>query len=106
MASLLMTDGRFSYSMMFGSIIFLKGNADITIKSFERYLVRKVEQIDAYLLQKNMTERYGCRIDDRLELVYKLQGTQIYYDRILERLYANADLYDRELDRAKEIANE
>lgn len=50
MASLLMTDGRFSYSMMFDSIIFLKGNADITIKSFERYLVRKVEQIDAYLL--------------------------------------------------------
>ena len=51
-----------------------------------------------YDLQTEMTDRYGCRIDDRLDLIYKVQGTPIYHDRILDRFYANEAAYERDLD--------
>ena len=33
-----------------------------------------------------------------LLLIYKVQGEGIYYDSILDRLYANEEIYYRELE--------
>lgn len=102
-AHLLFSDERFSSGTMFGNIIFYKGHQNITIKSFEIDRIKAHGNIDTYDLMTELTERFGCKITDRLELVYKVQGTEIYYDKILDRLYANADTYYRELDAAEEL---
>ena len=83
---------------MFGNIILYKGREDITIKSFLKDRIREHGSIDTYDLVTELEERYGCRISDRLDLIYKVSGTEIYYDSILDRLYADEDTYYRELD--------
>jgi len=35
---------------------------------------------------------------DRSDLIVKVQNTEVYFDKILDRFYANADIYYRELD--------
>ena len=50
-----------------------------------------------------MEEIYGCRIPDRLDLIYKVDGTDIYYDKYLDRLYANTGVFNRELDETEGI---
>ena len=100
-ANLLISDERFSYGTMFGNIILYKGHESITIKSFETDRIRAHGSIDIYDLMTELTDRFGCRISDRFDLIYKVQGTEIYYDKFLDRLYANADTYYRELDAAE-----
>lgn len=97
-ANLLFSDERFSYGQMFGTIILYKGREDITIKSFVTDRIREHGSIDTYDLLTELEERYGCRISDRFDLIYKVNGTEIYHDSILDRLYANEDAYYRELD--------
>ena len=102
-ANLLISDERFSFGQMFGNIILYKGSESITIKSFEMNRIREYGSIDTYDLMSELTDRYGCKISEHMDVVYKIQGTEIYYDRILDRLYANYDVYDRELDRTEGI---
>lgn len=96
-ANLLTSDERFSYSRIFGSIILYKGTKDISIKSFESDIIRQHVSIDVYDLMSELTDYYGCRINDRLDLIYKVRGSEIYYDSFLDRLYANEDLYEQEV---------
>lgn len=97
-ANLLISDDRFSFGNMFGNLILFKGNRNITIKSFETDCVRKYGSIDAYDLMSELTDKFGCRISDKWEVIYKIQDTEVYYDRILDRLYANKDLYYDEFE--------
>ena len=97
-ANLLLSDSRFSYSRVFGNIVFYKGSADVTIKSFLVSLIRAQDKVDVYELMSQLSRTYGCHVDDQWDLIYKVQNTEVYYDRILDRLYANADLYYQELD--------
>ena len=102
-ANVLISDPRFSYAMTFGNIVFFKGKAEVTVKAFESSLIRQAGQIDAYDLLALMTERYGCVVKDKLDLVYKVHDTEIYYDRILDRFYANEACYLRDLDRTEDL---
>ena len=97
-ANLLLSDSRFSYSRVFNSMVFCKGTADVTIKSFLTALIRSHGSIDVYDLMSELSETYGCQVDDKWDVIYKVQNTEIYYDKILDRLYASADLYYQELD--------
>ena len=101
--NLLISDERFSFGQMFGNIILYKGSENITARSFETNLIRAYGSIDTYDLLTELTDRYGCKISEHMDVVYKIQGTEIYYDRILDRLYASYDVYDRELDRTEGI---
>ncbi len=97
-ANLLISDDRFSFATMFGNLIFYKGKENITIRSFEMHLIQKAGSLDVYDLMTALSDRYGCKVTERLDLIYKVQGTEVYYDRILDRLYANEDFYYSELD--------
>ena len=46
-----------------------------------------------------LTEKYGCKVSERSDVIYKIQDTEVYYDRILDRLYANKNLYYDELEK-------
>lgn len=99
-ANLLVSDDRFSFGNMFGNLILFKGNENITIKSFEIDRIRRYGSIDAYDLMSELTDKFGCRISDKWEIIYKVQDTEVYYDRILDRLYANKELYYNEFEEA------
>lgn len=97
-ASLLTSDERFSYTKAFSNIILFKGSERITVATFEEALIREQGSMDVYDLMSEMEETYGCRIPDRLDLIYKVDGTDVYYDKYLDRLYANTGVFNRELD--------
>jgi len=100
-ASLLTSDDRFSDTKAFGNILLYKGDKRITIQSFEESLIREHGGIDVYDLMTEMEETYGCRIPDRLDLIYKVGGTDVVYDKYMDRLYANTGILNRELDAAE-----
>lgn len=100
-ASLLTSDDRFSDTKAFGNILLYKGAERITIQSFEESLIREHGSIDVYDLMTEMEETYGCRITDRLDLIYKVGGTDVVYDKYMDRLYANTGILNRELDAAE-----
>lgn len=102
-ANLLISDDRFSYGQMYGTIILYKGHENISIKSFEMNCIWKHGSIDRFDLITELIDRYGCKISDYLDVIYKVRGTAIYYDKILDRFYANYDVYNCELDRAEGI---
>lgn len=102
-ANLLIADERFSFSRMFGTIILYKGKKDVTIKSCLNALIQKHRSVDILDLMDELENAYGCNPMDKTDLIYKTQGTEVYYDRYLERFYANQDLYYRELDEAEEV---
>ena len=102
-ASLLTSDERFSYSKAFSNIILFKGSERITVATFEEALIWEQGSMDVYDLMSEMEEIYGCRIPDRLDLIYKVDGTDIYYDKYLDRLYANTGVFNRELDETEGI---
>lgn len=97
-ANLLLSDERFSNTHVFGNIILYKGNADITIQSFLVDRICDHGWIDAYDLMTELEEVFACRLNDKGDIVYRLNNTAVYHDKILDRLYANADLYYRDLE--------
>ncbi|MBQ6719438.1 MAG: hypothetical protein IJN20_03690 [Oscillospiraceae bacterium] len=97
-ANLLISDERFSYTNAFGNIILCKERKDITIQSFLVNRICDHGWIDTYDLMTELEERFGCTPEDKWDIIYRLKNTQVYYDKILDRLYANVDLYYRDLD--------
>ena len=97
-ANLLHTDNRFSMCNMFKSIILYKGKENITIESMLVDRVLAHSRIDVYELIEELTDRFGCTIEERSDVTYRLKNTQIYHDKILDRLYANVDLYYENLE--------
>ena len=97
-ANLILADERFSYTYVFGNIMLYKGKKDIMIQSFLVDRVCAHGWIDTYDLMTELEERFACVPEDKWDITYRLNNTQIYYDKILDRLYANVDLYYRDLD--------
>ena len=98
-ANLLISDDKFSYAKMFGNIVFYKGTEEVTIKSFATDYIRRKRSIDIIDMMNDLNEIYGCTIKDKRYLTARIDGTGIFYDTILDRLYANKDLYYDELER-------
>lgn len=97
-ANVLLSDERFSYTNVFGNIILYKDKKDITIQSFLIDMVCAHDWIDVYDLMTELMERYGCTVSEKSDITYRLKNTMVYYDKILDRLYANVDLYYRDLE--------
>lgn len=95
-ANLLSFDPRFSFGTMFGNIILYKGSRNITIKSFGTKRIQAHQSIGAHELMQELKNRYGCKIADKLDIIYKVQKTEIYYHKGMDRFYANKQLYDLE----------
>ena len=97
--NLLISDERFSFGTMFGNLILFKGKENITIKSFEMNRIQEHGCIDTFDLMNELTDKYGCTIIDKSNILYKVQGTEIYYNEFLDKLYANKDAYYNELEK-------
>ncbi len=97
-ANLLISDERFSFVKMLGNIVFYSGDISLSVKSFVGALVNKAGKIDVYDLLNDLEETYGCVSADRSDVLEKMKGTAIYHDKTLDRLYANSDIYYREIE--------
>ena len=103
-ANLLISDGRFSFNSMFGTIILYKGETNISISSFVNTLIQQHDSMDAIDLIAELEKTYGGKSVEKSHIINKIQGTEIYYDHYLERFYANENMYYRELEEAAEEA--
>ena len=101
-AKLLCCDGRFSYNPMMGQLVLHKGAESVNTCSFLSYLVDRLQKVDIYDLIRILREEYGCESVTKTHIKQALQGSRVFYDPILERLYADAELYYRELDEASD----
>ena len=99
-AGILAADPRFSFGKMLSNTLLIKGEHEVSIRAFLSERIREHRSIDIYDLISEVENDYGCRVPDRNDVIYKVQGTEIYYDGILERFYANEELYYREIDGA------
>lgn len=99
-SNVLLSDDRLSSATIYNNKIFCKSKREITTKAFEYELVKEHGSVDIYDLLNELTDRFGCTNTDRYDVVFKLGGTGVYHDKILDRLYINSDLYYRELDEA------
>lgn len=100
-ANILVSDSRFSSGIMYGNLVFYKGNKDIMIKSFQSDIIASYGSIDVYDLANILVERYGCTFEDKYnmrEWIINKNEPEVYYDKILDRLYTNAELYYREIE--------
>ena len=97
-ANLLISDSRFKFSSMMGNLIFHKGREIVTLQSFLLNLIREYGCIDVYDLMTELTDRYSCKVSDRWDVLEKVKNTEAYHDKVLDRLYANVDLYYRDLE--------
>lgn len=100
-ANLLLSDTRFSFTMIYGSMVFFKGNKKITIRSFLESRVNHHESIDVFDLMSEIENVYGCTVNDKWDVIYKVQDSEVFYDKYLDRLYANEELFYHELDTVK-----
>lgn len=100
-SSLLKTDERLSYERVFNNYIFCKGKEEITIQSFLVWMIEKAESIDTFDLMNELTNEYGCTLADKYDILYRCQGCGVYYDKILDRFYADEDTFYYELEQAE-----
>ena len=100
-SSLLLSDNRFAVAQMFGMPILCKSEASITIQSFLVNLIQEHKMIDVYDLMTELNDRYGCVVEDKYKILYKLQNTAVHYDEILDRFYVNSDAYYQDLSRGE-----
>lgn len=98
-ASLMLPDKRFAFRKMYGTVLLCKTTEEITKESFVVDRIIYYGVIDTFDLLNEMSEDYGCAVDDKWAVVPLIQNTTIYYDKILDRLYANKDLYYDEIDK-------
>ena len=97
-ANLLIADPRFKFCRMFNTIVFFKGEEEVSTKGFISERVYYYGSIDVLDLDNELKEKYGCDIPNTWVIQERLHDTPVYYDKILNRLYANEELYVRELD--------
>lgn len=91
--SLLLSDVRFSFAQIFGTRIFYKGIHRFTTKDYLENHIKSCGSIDVFDLMTELETDYGCRIEDKWDVIYKVQSSEIFYDKILERFYANEELF-------------
>ena len=63
------------------------------------HLIHNYGCVDILDLMKDLKEHFGCVVADKSDILYKIQDTEVYYDNILERIYANKDIYYDELEK-------
>ena len=97
-ANLFLSYEKVSNMKMMGTIVMYKGQKEVTFSSFETDIIRQHGSIDVIDLMNELNDRYGCKLKDTYDLTHKVKGTEVYFDDILRRFYANEDLYYSELD--------
>ena len=86
----------FSYQRIGGTRIFLRGKTDVNLGGMLVWLLEKYQKIDFYDLIDLLESYYGIRIPkEKLRSI--IDGTDLYYDSIMESVYIDYDTYFEEI---------
>ena len=91
--SLLISDKRFFWKKVLGTMIFCKTKKDISIKALLSEIIDRERKIDRYDLENLLKEEYGCS-----NVSIAPSQTERFYDPELQRFYADEELYYQEID--------
>lgn len=101
-SNLLRYDDRFSCTRIFGQIMLCKGTSNFSNKSFLVDVVNKHRVIEISELLNLLNDVYGCRAEVNSDITEKIKNTDLIYDPAVQRIYANINLYYKELDEEPE----
>lgn len=96
--NLLLSDERLSNDRFFANIVFYKGARKLSVKTFLEDMIRQQGSVDLYDMVNDLKSRYCFVTVERGDIMTKLYSSDVYYDKYLDRYYANESLYLRELD--------
>lgn len=97
-ANLLLSDERFSWQKMLGTMILYKGQTDLMLKDFVSDIIRRCHKIDIYELDTLLREQYGCTSLDKYDIILKTRDSGVFYDNELQKFYSDQEEYYREID--------
>lgn len=94
--SILKEDPRFAHQNMGGNVLFFRGPGPITRQTLLRYLVCKEGKMDTDELLDMIQQEYGIKMDKE-DISSVCQNCELYFDRIMDAVYANYDIYYNEV---------
>lgn len=96
-SSILLEDRElFSYQRIGGTRIFLRGKIGANLGDMLVWLLEKYQKIDLYDLMDLLENHYGIKIPkEKLRSI--VDGTDLYYDSIMEAVYIDYDTYFEEI---------
>lgn len=94
--SLLKEDGRFSWQRVGNTVILSPVKHNFSVHDFLVALIKQEESIDIDEFVELLNGTYGV-VFDRNSVIQGIKGSDIYYDKIMEKLYANYDIYFEEI---------
>lgn len=92
-SSILLEDKEdFSYQRVGKTRIFLRAQEDASLGGMLVWLLEKYKKIEINALMDLLKDQYGIYIaKDKLRII--MEGTNLYYDSIMQTVYLNMDLY-------------
>lgn len=99
-ANILAMSEKFAYAQIFGKIVLYKGNSksEISKKMFILELLSNYDYVDIDEFKDDCADLFGMNITDRYEITNAVNGTEFYYDSIMERIYRNKEVYYSEFE--------
>lgn len=95
-ASILKEDGRFSWQRVGNAVVLNPKGDSFTVHDFLVDYITNEDSVNVDDFSHELRERFGIELD-RYSIVEKVKGSDVYYDSIMEKLYADYSLYFEEI---------
>jgi hypothetical protein len=95
-ASLLRRDRRFKFRRFGRAVLFRKGNDIVTLDELVEHIVTRHRSIDTYDLIEFISQEYGIKVDP-YSIPQMAKEKNLYYDKIMEKVYIDYDEYFEEV---------
>lgn len=95
-ASILKEDGRFSWQRVGNAVVLSPKGNSFTVHDFLVDYITNAGSVNVDDFSLELRERFGIELD-RSAIIEKVKGSDVYYDSIMEKLYADYSLYFEEI---------
>ena len=95
-ATILKSDNRFTWQRVGNAVIFNPRREQFSVHDFLVSYVESVKSINIDEMVSELNDRYGIEFD-RWDIMSKVKGSAVYYDSIMETLYADYETYYEEI---------
>lgn len=95
-ASILKEDGRFSWQRVGNAVVLSPKGNSFTVHDFLVDYITNAGSVNVDDFSLELREKFGIELD-RYAIVEKVKGSDVYYDSIMGKLYADYSLYFEEI---------
>ena len=89
-------DGRFSWQRVGNAVVLSPKGNSFTVHDFLVDYITNAGSVNVDDFSLELRERFGIELD-RSAIIEKVKGSDVYYDSIMEKLYADYSLYFEEI---------